>query len=76
MSGELLSRQCVHDIPVEVISRKHWGDYEEPQFNDFHVSVFKLDKNFATFIFLLGVNTNAELKSHQKHRGKDKKHEP
>ncbi|KYB26297.1 Checkpoint protein HUS1-like Protein [Tribolium castaneum] len=33
------SRQCVHDIPVEVISRKHWNDYEEPRFNDFHVSI-------------------------------------
>lgn len=39
MSGELLSRQCVHDIPVEVISRKHWSDYEEPTFTEFHVSI-------------------------------------
>jgi len=39
IAGELLSRECVHDIPVEVISRKHWGDYAEPKFNDFHVSI-------------------------------------
>ncbi|XP_066249726.1 checkpoint protein HUS1 [Euwallacea similis] len=39
MSGELLSRQCVHDIPVDVISRKHWGDYAEPSFNEFHASI-------------------------------------
>jgi HUS1 checkpoint protein len=38
-SGNIESRQCVHDIPVEVISRKHWNDYEEPRFNDFHVSI-------------------------------------
>ncbi|XP_044265051.1 checkpoint protein HUS1 [Tribolium madens] len=38
-SGAIQSRQCVHDIPVEVISRKHWNDYEEPRFNDFHVSI-------------------------------------
>lgn len=31
------SRRCVHDIPVEVISRKHWDNYVEPQFTDFHV---------------------------------------
>ncbi|KAG5894524.1 hypothetical protein JTB14_026813 [Gonioctena quinquepunctata] len=39
MAGEIISRQVVHDIPVEVISRKHWSDYEEPRFNDFHVSI-------------------------------------
>ncbi|KAI4468196.1 mitotic and dna damage checkpoint protein hus1 [Holotrichia oblita] len=32
-------RQCVHDIPVEVVSVKYWDDYLEPQFNDFHVSI-------------------------------------
>ncbi|KAL1489627.1 hypothetical protein ABEB36_013571 [Hypothenemus hampei] len=36
---ELLALQCVHDIPVEIISRKHWSDYEEPVFSDFHVSI-------------------------------------
>lgn len=35
--AEEISSQVVHDIPVEVISRKHWSDYEEPRFNDFHV---------------------------------------
>ncbi|XP_023016232.1 hus1-like checkpoint clamp component [Leptinotarsa decemlineata] len=39
MAGEIISRQVVHDIPVEVISRRHWSDYEEPRFNDFHVSI-------------------------------------
>lgn len=40
MSTEgLQNRQLIHDIPVEVIGRKHWGDYAEPQFNDFHVSM-------------------------------------
>ncbi|ENN72820.1 checkpoint protein HUS1 [Dendroctonus ponderosae] len=39
MSGELTSRQCIHDIPVEVISKKNWDDYKEPVFNDFHVSI-------------------------------------
>ncbi|XP_072385156.1 checkpoint protein HUS1 isoform X1 [Diabrotica undecimpunctata] len=37
--AEEISSQVVHDIPVEVISRKHWSDYEEPRFNDFHVSI-------------------------------------
>ncbi|KAK5647590.1 hypothetical protein RI129_002482 [Pyrocoelia pectoralis] len=37
MSTEgLQNRQLIHDIPVEVIGRKHWNDYAEPQFNDFH----------------------------------------
>lgn len=40
MAGEITSRQVVHDIPVEVISRRHWSDYEEPRFDDFHVSCF------------------------------------
>ncbi|KAB0804327.1 hypothetical protein PPYR_02685 [Photinus pyralis] len=35
----LQNRHLVHDIPVEVIGRKHWGEYAEPQFNDFHVSM-------------------------------------
>ncbi|KAF7277104.1 hypothetical protein GWI33_009444, partial [Rhynchophorus ferrugineus] len=39
MAGEMMNRQCVHDIPVEVISRKYWESYEEPQFNDFHVCI-------------------------------------
>ncbi|XP_060524868.1 checkpoint protein HUS1 isoform X2 [Cylas formicarius] len=39
VAGETLSRQYVHDIPVEIISRKHWADYEEPNFSDFHVSI-------------------------------------
>lgn len=38
-SGELSTRKVVHDIPVEVISRKHWSDYEEPRFTNFHVSI-------------------------------------
>lgn len=46
MSGELLSRQCVHDIPVDVISRKHWSDYEEPRFNDFHVIILQLTPKY------------------------------
>ncbi|GJQ65999.1 hypothetical protein Trydic_g4092 [Trypoxylus dichotomus] len=33
------NRQCVHDIPVELIPVKYWSDYAEPQFNDFHVSI-------------------------------------
>ncbi|XP_045479821.1 checkpoint protein HUS1 isoform X2 [Harmonia axyridis] len=36
---DIQSRQCVHDIRVEVISRKHWSNYEEPRFNDFHVTI-------------------------------------
>lgn len=39
LMAEEISSQVVHDIPVEVISRKHWSDYEEPRFNDFHVSI-------------------------------------
>ncbi|VEN53691.1 unnamed protein product [Callosobruchus maculatus] len=39
LAGDIISRQVVHDIPVEVISRKHWSDYEEPHFNDFHVTI-------------------------------------
>ncbi|XP_023311397.1 checkpoint protein HUS1 isoform X2 [Anoplophora glabripennis] len=38
VAGET-NRQVVHDIPVEVISRKHWSDYEEPRFTDFHVTI-------------------------------------
>lgn len=33
------SRQCIHDIPVEIILREHWSDYEEPVFTEFHVSI-------------------------------------
>ncbi|KAK9891173.1 hypothetical protein WA026_013489 [Henosepilachna vigintioctopunctata] len=36
---EIQTRQCVHDIRVEVISRKHWSNYEEPRFTDFHVTI-------------------------------------
>lgn len=39
LMADEISSQVVHDIPVEVISRKHWSDYEEPRFNDFHVSI-------------------------------------
>ncbi|KAK4885330.1 hypothetical protein RN001_001601 [Aquatica leii] len=35
----LQNRQLVHDIPVEIIARKNWNDFAEPQFNDFHVSI-------------------------------------
>ncbi|XP_030765114.1 checkpoint protein HUS1 isoform X2 [Sitophilus oryzae] len=38
-AGDIATRQCVHDIPVEVISRKYWESYEEPHFTDFHVSI-------------------------------------
>lgn len=34
----------MHDIPVEVISRKHWSDYAEPVSDDFHVSLFTYKK--------------------------------
>lgn len=34
-----MTRQLVHDLPVEVIGRKHWGDYIEPDFHDFHVTL-------------------------------------
>lgn len=33
------SRRCVHDIPVEVIHRKHWENYAEPEFTEFHVII-------------------------------------
>lgn len=32
-------RQLVHDVPVEVIGRRQWADYEEPSFKDFHVTL-------------------------------------
>ncbi|XP_017785273.1 PREDICTED: checkpoint protein HUS1 [Nicrophorus vespilloides] len=38
-SENILSRQCVHDIPVDVITSDEWGDYSEPSYNDFHVSI-------------------------------------
>lgn len=38
----ILSRECVHDIPIDVISRKHWSDYKEPEFIDFHVCMLFL----------------------------------
>lgn len=42
MPGEgVISRQCVHDIPVEVINVKHWNDYREPHYDNFHVTYFK-----------------------------------
>lgn len=31
------SRRCFHDIPVEVIHKKYWVNYAEPEFTDFHV---------------------------------------
>lgn len=34
------SRRCVHDIPVEVIHTKHWDNYAEPEFTEFHVMLF------------------------------------
>lgn len=32
------SRTVVHDIPVTVIPRRHWEDYEEPEVPQFDVS--------------------------------------
>jgi len=32
-------RQVVHDIPVTVVPRRHWDDYQEPPTTDFDVSV-------------------------------------
>lgn len=33
------NRQLVHDIPIEVIGRRQWDDYKEPNFQDFHVTL-------------------------------------
>ncbi|KAI8749235.1 checkpoint protein hus1 [Biomphalaria glabrata] len=42
-------RQVVHDIPVNVVPRKHWPDYTEPEMPKFDVSItmpqLKLMKN-------------------------------
>ncbi|CAG9859398.1 unnamed protein product [Phyllotreta striolata] len=39
LDAEEISSQIVHDVPVEVISRKYWSNYEEPRFDDFHVTI-------------------------------------
>lgn len=46
------SRRCVHDIPVEVIPRKYWTDYAEPQFTEFHV---------VKYIILLFINLHSSI---------------
>ncbi|XP_046620937.1 checkpoint protein HUS1 [Neodiprion virginianus] len=37
ISNEL--RQCVHDVPVKVIPRKEWGEYQAPIIPSFDVSI-------------------------------------
>lgn len=39
LATEMINRHCVYDIPVEVIGRKHWSSYKQPQYDDFHVTI-------------------------------------
>lgn len=55
-------RQLVHDVPIEVIVRKMWGDYEEPTLQDFHVSMDdSLRNGFYVVFFFLGYDRNARF---------------
>lgn len=73
----MLSRQCVHDIPVEVISRKYWESYEEPKFNDFHVcSALCKINNHLMIRFCTGFNSNAKLEIREEYRGENEEHRP
>ncbi|XP_046409163.1 checkpoint protein HUS1 [Ischnura elegans] len=38
-SSLALTRQCVHDIPVSVIPRREWGNYQEPTYPSFDIGV-------------------------------------
>jgi len=39
LAATSLSRTCVHDIPVQVLPRKVWSDYQEPPMPHFDVSI-------------------------------------
>ena len=40
LSGQLqFTRKCVHDFPIAVLPRKNWGDFKEPNFPQFDVSI-------------------------------------
>lgn len=34
------SRMCVHDVPVNIIPRRLWGEYKEPEMHAFDVSLY------------------------------------
>ncbi|XP_062593869.1 checkpoint protein HUS1-like isoform X2 [Saccostrea cucullata] len=66
------SRTVVHDIPVTVIPRRNWADYEEPEVPQFDVTIampqLKLlknvvdkMKNLSNFV-VLSANQNGEMK--------------
>ena len=40
MTSTGLSRSVVHDIPVSVVPRRLWSEYDEPAMPDFHVSIY------------------------------------
>ncbi|KAJ8311186.1 hypothetical protein KUTeg_011263, partial [Tegillarca granosa] len=66
------SRTVVHDIPVSVIPRRLWQDYEEPELPQFDVSITMPQikmlrnvvdkmKNLSNFV-VLSANQNGEMK--------------
>ncbi|XP_077993631.1 checkpoint protein HUS1-like [Glandiceps talaboti] len=65
------SRSVVHDVPVNVIPRRLWSDYEEPPMPDFDVSIYMpplkllrnvVDrmKNLSTYV-ILSANGSGEM---------------
>nr|ACO14662.1 Checkpoint protein HUS1 [Caligus clemensi] len=40
LSLEIEDRLCVHDIPVNLIPRKHWSNYEEPCMPPHRIGIF------------------------------------
>ncbi|XP_011419857.1 checkpoint protein HUS1-like [Crassostrea angulata] len=66
------SRTVVHDIPVTVIPRRHWEDYEEPEVPQFDVTIAMPQlkilknvvdkmKNLSNYV-ILSANQNGEMK--------------
>ena len=65
-------RYCTHDIPVNLIARKHWSDFKEPLVQKFDVSIYLPDlkrlkhiaeryKNLDNTV-VLRANRNGELR--------------
>ncbi|XP_070535668.1 checkpoint protein HUS1-like [Ptychodera flava] len=65
------SRNVVHDVPVNVIPQRLWGDYEEPPMPDFDVSIYmpplkvvrnviERMKNLSSYV-ILSANQSGEM---------------
>lgn len=47
------SRQCVHDVPVTIISPTKWNEYNEPCIEKYHVSFIFLSVLMIFFFFFI-----------------------